>query len=280
MDETGDSGPREPSSARTDWKPGEEALRRQEVATQLRASRIQTWTTLAALVAAGVAIFAAVNAARSIQVAADGVRRQADESRLTTAVNNLGADLPAQRVAGFTLLRRHALQRLESANEGSATKSERRDALRLYRGTIDVFANYLVKPGADVPSPDVGVGAPQMPRDAVYAAVELKRLLQSKATFLQLWRRVTGMSHDRSLSDLLYTSVDTRLKDAKRDESFPAIDLSRTNLYGSDWQDTDFAWLDGHFLAWADLRMANLSHANWNHSDLDNAYLRCANLTR
>jgi hypothetical protein len=126
MDDTGDSGSASESpSSRPDWRPGELELRSQEVATQTRGSRVQTWTTLAALVAAGVAIFAAVDAPRSIQVAADGVRRQADESRLTTSVDNLGADLPAQRVAGFTLLRRHALQRLESAASNAAPTSLR-----------------------------------------------------------------------------------------------------------------------------------------------------------
>jgi uncharacterized protein YjbI with pentapeptide repeats len=280
MDGTGEAdSPSEASSSRPDWKPGEWELRSQEVATHTRASRVQTWTTLAALVAAGVAIFAAVNASRSIQVAADGVRRQADESRLTTAVNSLGADLPAQRVAGFTLLRRHALQRLESANEGNATASERRDALRLYRGTIDVFVNYLVKPNPDASSPNLGVGAPDLSRDAIYAGVELKRLLQSKAEFVRLWKTVTGMSHDRSLSDLFFTTVNTSREEAVRNEPFPAIDLSSTNLYGTNWEDTDFSWLDGHAFAFVDLRKAFLFRSNWNGSNLENAFLRCANLT-
>jgi uncharacterized protein YjbI with pentapeptide repeats len=267
------------SKAEPQWKPGERELREQEVAGQRRASWIQTWTTFAALLAAGVAVVAAINAARSIQVAAQGVRRQADETRLTTAVTNLGADLPAQRVAGFTLLRRYALQRVESANEGNATTSERRDALRIYRGTIDILANYLVKPSADASPPDLGKGTPALPRDDIYAAVELKRLLQSKAVFLQLWRNVTGMSHNRSLSDLLGTTVNRSQKEAERDEPFPAIDLSLTNLYGSNWEDTDFSWLDGQSFVSVDLRRAGMSRSNWTGSDLDGAYLRCADLT-
>ena len=274
-----DSPGSDSSKTEPQWKPGERELREREVAGQRRASWIQTWTTLAALLAAGVAVVAAINAARSIQVAAEGVRRQADESRLTTAVNNLGAGLPAQRVAGFTLLRRYALQRVESANEGNTTTSERRDALRIYRGTVDILANYLVKPSADASPPDVGKGTPTLPRDDVYAAVELKRLLQSKAVFLQLWRKVTGMSHNKSLSDLLGTTVNTSQKEAVRDEPFPAIDLSFTNLYGSNWGDTDFSWLEGHSFVSVDLRRASLSESNWNGSDLKSAFLRCADLT-
>ena len=276
MDDSHDS---DSSTTEAQWKHGERELREQEIAGQRRASLIQTWTTFAALLAAAVAVFAAINAARSIQVAAEGVRRQADESRLTTAVNNLGADLPAQRVAGFTLLRRYVLQRVESANEGNTTTSERRDALRIYRGTIDILANYLVKPSAGASPPDVGKGTPTLPRDDVYAAVELKRLLQSKPAFLQLWRKVTGMSHNRSLSDLLGTTVNTSQKEAVRDEPFPAVDLSFTNLYGSNWQDTDFSWLEGHSFVSVDLRRAGMSKSIWNGSDLESAFLRCADLT-
>jgi Pentapeptide repeats (8 copies) len=247
------------------------ALRDREVRNQRRISVVQIGTIIIAFMAAGAALWAARNAGRSADVSEVGVRRQANENRLTTAVNSIGEDLPAQRVAGFTLLRRHAIQRLEEANESDVTDAERRDALRLYNGTIQVIATYLKErqpseteaasqPPNQLPAECGGGEAPKnLPIDATYAAQELRRLLQGKPEYLQLWRR------------------------AGRGESIPVIDLTNTNLNGLSWPSIDFAWLGSRFVPGVVLSDANLTDSHFEGSTerpttLRGAHLECARL--
>jgi hypothetical protein len=250
------------------------ALRNKEVRTQRRISVVQIGTIVIALLAAVAALWAARNASRSADVSEVGVRRQANENRLTTAVNSIGEDLPAQRVGGFALLRRHAIQRLEEASEANVTDAERRDALRLYNGTIQVIVTYLQEPRppseaevASEPPPPLraecgGGEAPEdLPTDATYAAQELRRLLEGDEEYLQVWRR-TG-----------------------REEPLPVIDLANTNLYGLSWSGVDFAWLGSHFLVGVDLRDANLNGSHFQGSTerpttLSGALLGCARLVK
>jgi hypothetical protein len=250
------------------WDSRQRELRENEVKTQKRASVAQIGTTVVAIgaaIVAGIAAWQAGNAAETAgDVAKEGVRRTADESRLKTATDAMGADLPAQRVAGFTFLTRHATQRLESANEGNATETERRDALRLYRGTVDILVNYLINPGPSSlsetslqptnPEPaQRGVGDPKLPRDYHYAAGRLRELLQHKADYLEL-SAVEG------------------------DPSRPTMDLANTILYGVRWKNTDFSWLEARYLPGADLRRAKLDDSKWQGSTFTDAYMQCVQL--
>lgn len=81
-----------------------------------------------------------------IRGAKEQTRHQADETRLATATPSIGSQLPAERVAGFTFLRRLATQRLETANRDDVSEVDRRDVLALYHGTLDVLATYLHEP--------------------------------------------------------------------------------------------------------------------------------------
>jgi Pentapeptide repeats (8 copies) len=246
---------------------------------------VQLGATIGSLAAALVAVFVAVNAFQQTKATQEGVRRAADESRLATAVNSIGADLPAQRVAGFTFLRRHAAQRVESANEGGTKESDRRDALRLFRGTLDILATYLNDPTPSSPSepepqptsepPKPPTGIPDESRDYVYAAGELRALLQQKAEFLELRTRVNaGVLSSSPSIHVLGTNASHNA--AGRDEPLPTIDLSNTTLYGLPWAGVDFSWLEGPFLERADLRYATLIQSNWKAADLKEAFMQCA----
>jgi Pentapeptide repeats (8 copies) len=246
------------------WTSHERKLRDKEVTSQRRVGWFQVGTTIVAVVAAGVAAFSAWQAAASIEVAEQGVRRAADETRLNTAADAIGSELPALRVAGFTLLSRHATQRLESANEGDATGSERRDALRLFRGAFDILVNYLINPAASSasetslqptnPEPaQRGVGDPNLPRDFHYAAGRLHELIQHKADYLKLSR-------------------------AEGDPSRPTVDLANTILYGVRWRGTDFSWLEARYLLGADLRRAKLTDSGWRGATFTDGFMQCAQL--
>jgi len=152
-----------------EWPLREQHLREQEIElqrrsaeSQQRSTRLQSVTAIAALTAAFAAVFAAafaaVKANDALDVAKEGIQRQADENRLTTAINSIGGDTATQRVAGLTLLRRHATQRVENAVDGSPSEVERRDAIRLYRSTVDILVNYL-RSGTPTPS-QLGNGNP------------------------------------------------------------------------------------------------------------------------
>ena len=251
------------------WRIGEFQLREQEVASQRRGTRLQAFTAVAALAAALAAVYVSVNASRAIDVAQKSVQRQAEESRLGTAVGAIGTGPTAQRVAGLTLLRREATQRLESANESNASKADRRDALSLFRGTLEVLVSYVKSPvrsssdqagpPADgTPPAQFAVGEPQLPPDFYYAASDIKFMLSREALF----NEVRGDSGE--LSDV--------------DRELPAMDLAHTSLYGVSWKGVDLSWLSGRYFPQVDLRLAQLSGSKWQGASLGGAYLRCARL--
>lgn len=223
---------------------------------------------MSAIVATLIAGYAAVKAGQAVEVAAKGIELQANEDRLSTAVSSVGGSQPAQRVAGFTLLRRHIQDRVMSAKNAE----DRRDAYNLYAGALDVLENYLRNPPAmstettqaspgpasgspPVPSAGLGFGRPRVPPDNVYAANELRALMNLKPAILALQR-----------------STEVQLP-------MPSVDLSNVQLYGQAWARIDFAWLGGHYFYGIDLRGSNLGRSNWEGSVLDGAHLQCANLS-
>jgi Pentapeptide repeats (8 copies) len=256
MDDTrvqGDAG------SANEWRDGERDLRakevdlhEKEVHRQLPGMVLQAFIALAAIIGASVAAFAAVKAGDAVDVAKQGIQREADENRLSTAVEALGGETSTQRVAGLTLLRRLASQRVENATEDGASESERRDALRMYRSTVDILATYLKTPNA--PSSPLGMGDPLLPPDFPYAQADLVRWLRDEQTVLELMK---GHS-----------------------DELPSVDLARAWLYGVSWPNADFSWLDSRFLPGVDLRRANLSNSTWGDpTTLTEAYLGCANFT-
>jgi uncharacterized protein YjbI with pentapeptide repeats len=255
-----------------------------QTSNEARGKRGEYWAqlggTIASLAAAIVAVFVAVNAFNQTKATEKGALRAADESRLSTAVNNLGAELPAQRLAGLALLRRLAVHKVESANEGDVDDSDRRDALRFFRATLNVLENYVNHPTPSSPSesespPRPAVGDPQMSLDARRAANELKDLVMEKTAFLQLRRRF--------IHDAPFTGVrDVSAQDEGTAPPLPAIDLSHTTLYGLYWKGIDFSWLGGRSFVQADLRGASLQDSNWAASkeqkgaDLTEAFMQCS----
>src|SRR5262249_39827499 len=188
-------------------------------------------------------------------------------NRLSTAADAISKDTPTARVAGLTLLRRHAEQRLANATADDATASDRRDALSLYRGTVEILATFLKTPAE--PSPTFGIGNPHAKPDMVYAENDLAQWLQNKATFLKLAR-----SKPRAFS-----TPTERAQLAKQDrEKLPNIDLALAELYGAPWRTIDFSWLGYRFFRGADLRNASLANSRWGKTELTEAHLGCADL--
>ncbi len=235
------------SSPATRWRSGEKQLREREVNRQLWSTVVQIVIALAAITAAFTAGLAALRASDAIEVAKKGIQSQADENRLSTAIDSVGGDSSTQRVAGLTFLRRLAMQKLEIAAEDGATESERRDAMRLYRATIDILANYLKTPTA--PSATFGIGDPLLPPDVAYAASDLRQWLTDKAKFLQLARG------DRT--------------------EIPTIGLENAWLFGVYWPRIDLAWLSARNLVGVDLRNATLDNSNWGKTTFVEAHLGC-----
>jgi uncharacterized protein YjbI with pentapeptide repeats len=255
------------SDSEPKWKEGEEGLRRREVNQSLASTIVQLVIAVAAVVAVLIAAVASFTAGDAIDVAKQGIQSQADENRLSTAADAISKDTPTARVAGLTLLRRHAEQRLANATDNNASASDRRDALSLFRGTVEILATFLKTPAE--PSPTFGIGDPRAKPDMVYAENDLAQWLQNRETFLKLApSKPSAFSTPRKRAQL-----------TKQDhEQLPNIDLALAELYGAPWRNIDFSWLGYRFFARADLRNASLANSRWGKTELTQAHLGCAHL--
>jgi hypothetical protein len=264
------------------WKPDERELRRQEVRTSRISLGLNALTTVATAIAAVAAAMAAYYAGSAVNVARTAIDRQTLESRFSDAVQAVGSDQAAGRVAGFIMLRRNVEQRLNQAEEAA----DPADSVTFYNTALDVIENYLKTapapsggsvstsvptPAGPVPSPAPAVGGPPIvpatgapapapsarpavPQDRIYAAGQLKALLAEA---------------DRDL--------------VRRYSTGPPkvyVDLSNAELFGVSWPDIDFSWLSGKYLAQIDLRGANLTSSKWGNAGLAGSLLQCANLHR
>jgi hypothetical protein len=244
------------------WKPEELDLRRDEVQNAKRSARLQSFLGLCAAAATVIAAIGALYAAKAVNTAAEGIERQANADRLSTAISAIGGEQAAERVAGFGLLRRHVQYRLTTSKK----TEDRLDAYDLYTNALDVLENYLRNP-ADVaaestaeptkptaPSAGLGFGRPNIPYDNKYAARELQNLLKLKPQIQEL-----------------YNSFEVKPPAA-------AVDLANVQLAEQSWAGIDFGWLGGHWFPGIDLRGANLTGSIWGASWLVGAHLQCANL--
>lgn len=244
------------TSGQDQWKPGEWELRKDEVDNARRAASAQRVVGLCAVIATAIAAIGAWQAATAVNIAAKGIERQANADRLSTAVSAIGEDQPAQRVAGFGLLRRHVEDRVNT----SKTPEERLDAYNLYTNAVDVLENYLRNPPqastkpATEPEAGLGFGRPSIPYDNKYAARELQSLMRLKPEIQRIWNSL------------------------KVKPPSPGVDLSNVELFGQSWEGIDFAWLGGRYFPGIDLRGANLRNSVWGKSILSGAHLQCANL--
>jgi uncharacterized protein YjbI with pentapeptide repeats len=242
------------SAPRSDeWLAEDRALRKLEVESQRRASHWQSVGAVVAAVATVAATIVAYQAIEAVRVQRDGINRQVDEGRLSVALDAIGGDQPAQRIAGMTLLRRNVTERLDRANSDGATEEDRRDAYGLFGASLLIVQNYLrsaeissARPGTPAGE---GYGFPKLASDTVYAARELQRLLA-------LNKQVTSLSREKL-----------------------GVDLSHVVLYGQAWRGIDFSWVN-HYSRGLDLRGANLRESRWGTSDLANSHLQCADLTK
>jgi len=173
--------------------------------------------------------------------------------RLSAALEAIGGDEPAQRIAGIALLRRNVVERLDRAGSSGATYTDRRDAYGLFGTSMLIVQNYLrsaevssARPGTPA---GAGYGVPKLASETTYAARELLQLLKLKAQVVRLPGDKLG------------------------------VDLSHVVLYGQPWSGIDFTWVN-HFSRGLDLRSANLKGLRWGTSYLGYSYLQCADLSK
>jgi hypothetical protein len=247
------SEPRTPDQDQ--WKPEELQLRKREIKQTGIGLAIQFFVALFALAATAAAAYAALKAGEAVEIAAKGIEQQADAERLSTAISAIGGDRPAQRGAGFTLLRRHVQDRVDTSD----TPEEHLDAYNLYTSALDVLELYLRnQPEASTEGTQkpvvVGFGRPRVPYDNKYAAKELQSLMNLKPEILEL-----------------QASFEVK-------PPAPTLDLSNVQLTGQSWPKIDFAWLGARFFPGIDLRGANLTDSIWGKSFLEGAHLQCAEL--
>lgn len=220
--------------------------RKSEVWSGWASVLVQGLVALAALGAVLIAIRATDAAREAVDATRDGIERQANEDRLSTAIQAIGADQPGERVGGLALLRRHVGSQLSAAIDEEGSDE---DAALLYTTALDVLENYLRNPPDNPTDGGLGYGTPDVPVDNVYAANELE-----------------GMVSMRSKVEALDIDPDT------------GVDLANVQLRGQPWQGINFSWLDGHYFAGIDLRGANLRSSIWGTSSLEKAFLQCADL--
>jgi pentapeptide repeat protein len=259
-----------PDPDRGGWKQNEENYRREEVTSQKRTSTAQVIITGVTVVATVLAIFTAafavIQSRSSLTVAEQGIERQGDETRLTTAVMAIGGQTPAERVAGVELLWRQVDERLTAAASTPLNSWDRQDARGLYTSALIILSDFIprVQPGANTPC--------ALPRqvDVQYAADELKQLLDAKARFTALKPGSSPPAVDLSYAELCDQSWPGVSFEGLSTAWLPGIDLRGSNLQKSLW---GTAYLGGAQLQCSDLRNADLSHAS-----LEGADLRGANL--
>lgn len=261
------------------WKPGEDAFRAAEVASQTRTARAQVNLTRITLAATLVAIFTAtftavfsVNQSKSsLTVAEQSIEQQANESRLATAVMAIGGQTPAERVAGVELLWRHVDEQLTAAASTPVNSLDREDAHGLYISALIILSDFISRsqPGANAPC--------ALPRqvDVQYAADELQNLLDAKARFMMLQPGSGPPAVDLSYAELCDQYWPRINFDGLSGANLPGIDLRGSNLQESRWGD---AFLGGAQLQCADLRYADLSHATLTGADLRGANVADASL--
>jgi Pentapeptide repeats (8 copies) len=267
-------------------KLGEDKFRAAEVAAAEKTARAQVNLTKITLLATLVAIFTAAftsvfsvnqsnfsvkESRNSLNVAEQGIERQAGESRLTTAVMAIGGQTPAERVAGVELLWRYVDEQLTAALGTRVNSGDREDAHGLYLSAVIILSDFIprTQPGANAPC--------ALPRqlDVQYAADELQNLLNLKARFMMLQAGGKPPAVDLSYAELCDQYWSNINFEGLSGANFPGIDLRGSNLQGSRWGD---AYLGGAQLQCADLRHADLSHATLTGADLRGANVADASL--
>jgi hypothetical protein len=219
----------------------ERRLRRDEVTFIRRGVWAQVVVLAVAVLATGIATYAAVQSARSVEVSSEGSDRQAHESRLAAALSSINSDEYRSRAAGYGLLRRNVERRIRSAD----TEAERGDAADTYVFAVDLFITYIrVQPA----STDI--------RSTSDSERETSTLAFQLAKLIELYPDVRAAAPDLSfgleLNEIPFGPV-----------SWPGVDLSGLT----------FASFNG-----ADLRNANLAGSNLTGVSMDHASLECANL--
>jgi len=207
------------------------------------------------------AVVVAITVARQGQAAVNHnseiTLRQSEDTQLSTAINAIGATDPAEQIAGLFLLTQNTMSRLANMDQSGEQAA---DVYNDYSTALDILSGYLgthsqaYLTGVSPATFRRGYGQPPTapPLAIVYAADQLVALLAKK------------MQHEV-----------TALQPGMR----PAIDLSNDELYGQPWFGINFGWVNAD-MPGIDLRGAELGSSQWSvNSDLNGAYLQCADLT-
>jgi hypothetical protein len=233
------------------WKQDEKEYRYDEVVSQKQSARAQLKLTritmVTTLVAILTAFFAVFQSQESLHVAEQGIERQADENRLNTAVTAIAGQTPAERLAGVELLWRHVKERLMAAERTPLGSWDRQDVRGLYTSALIILTGFL--PRVEHPANKACPVVKSL--DVVYAADEVKQLLDERAQFMAL------------------------MPGGPR----PSVDISYAALCGQSWSGVRFDGLNAAYLMGIDLRGSNLKGSQWGNANLAKAKLQCANLS-
>lgn len=255
-----------PSQRNADDHP-DTALREREVASLERASTAAeasarasksgakyqgAGVAIAALAAATAAISSLLTLQSLQQQAASDYQKGLDE-KLGVAIAAVSTESPEGRISGLTLLQRNTFARIDLAHQNKGDPRIRADAVGVYAAALDIFENYLRAPrfNQQTAASGLGYGKPTFPAEREYALTRLRGLL-GRAAETQALVDPGGAG--------------------------PAIDLSNTQLYRTSWRGIQFGPLTGRFLAGADLRGSLLGRADLTGTDMNGAFLQCANL--
>lgn len=244
-------------------------LKQEEVRNARRAVWVGAISAIATAAAVVVAAVTAAFAARAVSVAEMAIDNQTKEARFSTAVQALGADEPAERVAGAIMLRRNVEDRLRSARD----ENDRQDAFNLYVTTENIIENYLKAPVESPPSPTLPGLPTVMAAGRNQSATSSEPDARSRAAH-------PASEHTYVAGQLakLLAKKNGGMLPGLVNNQWVSIDLANVKLAGQHWPRVDFSWLDGKYFYGIDLHKANLTNSSWGNATLTSASLQCANL--
>jgi hypothetical protein len=262
-----------------EFRAKELVLRERELRHQRIGVVVASAATFLSLVIAIAAVVASVAAYQAAKTASTAVDKSAREQRISTGIGAMGADAPAQRIAGIGLLGRSVgaeVDRVSDDDPTDALGDEQRDARAAYLATVDALENYIgawesvAAPtgGSEAPDPTSSSATPTTKGTATAAAGD--PAARSDPPFVP--------------KDVLYAFnellrlVDVERRDAARSiDAVPGVDLTGAHLPGVYAEGMDVSWLS-FYAPGLDLRAAKLRETTWGTADLRFAHLACARL--
>jgi uncharacterized protein YjbI with pentapeptide repeats len=262
-------------------------LRREEVGHQHRGVVMATAATVISLVIAVAAVVASVAAYEAANTASEAVDKSTREQRISTGIEAMGADSPAQRIAGIGLLGRSVAGEVDRVRDGDPDDpltDEQRDARSAYLATVDALENYIgawhtAASAPRVESARVATDPPARPPGQQRPGSRSAQGRDGRTTDLASSAEAVYAPKDvfYAFNELLRL-IDTERSDAVRNiQAVPGVDLRNARIPGVFAEGMDVSWLTLSAPG-VDLRAARLKETRWGTADLSSARLACARM--